>query len=190
MDALHKLPAFNKRGDLVCIVESPRGAQAKFKYDPVHRVFMLNRSLIAGVHYPYDWGFIPSTRAEDGDPLDVMLFHDTATVPGMVVLARPIGALLVTQKKKSDDKGRETNHRLFAVPHGSERAQSWQDARELPPRMRQELESFFIAAGALAGKQLQIQEWVGPDEARQLVDEAVARLKTSPDDFADGIERE
>jgi inorganic pyrophosphatase len=189
MEALHKLPALNKRGDLVCIVESPRNAKAKFKYDPVHQVFMLSRSLIAGVHYPYDWGFIPSTRAEDGDPLDVMLFHDTATMPGVVVLARPIGALLVTQKK-ADGSGRETNHRLFAVPLGSERAQSWQDARELPERMRQELESFFIAAGALAGKELEIREWVGPRAARTLVDEAVARLKASPDDFADGLERE
>jgi inorganic pyrophosphatase len=188
MANLYKLPAFNSQGDLVCVVESPRGAKAKFKYDPVHQVFMLNRTLIAGVHYPYDWGFVPSTRAEDGDPLDVMMFHDVPTFPGVVLLCRPIGALLVTQKKSAGD-GRETNHRLFAVPLGSERQNEREDARELPERHREELEAFFVAAGALAGKQLALLDWVGPDEARRLVEEGMARFKSSPDDFEDGLEQ-
>ena len=99
MANLHKLPTWNDEGQLVCVVESPRGARAKFEFDPALKVFTLNRALILGIAYPYDWGFIPSTMAEDGDPLDVMVFHDTPTFPGVVMACDPIGALLVTQKK-------------------------------------------------------------------------------------------
>jgi inorganic pyrophosphatase len=178
MANLHKLPTWNDAGKLVCIVESPRGSIAKFKYDPELKVFMLNRSLILGVRYPYDWGFVPSTMAEDGDPLDVMVFHDVPTFPGVVMACEAIGALLVTQKKRNGD-GREPNHRLFAVPEGSEREHGWTDARELPKRVRKELEQFFIAAGALADKELQILDWVGPKEAEGLVKEGQKKWKQS-----------
>ena len=80
MANMHKLPTWTDMDQLVCVVESPRGSKAKFKFDPKLKVFTLNRSLILGVTYPYDWGFIPSTMAEDGDPLDVMMFHDTPTL--------------------------------------------------------------------------------------------------------------
>ena len=139
-------------GSCICVVESPRGSKAKFKYDPAHGVFMLSRSLILGVNYPYDWGFIPSTMAPDGDPLDVMIFHDTPTYPGVVMECEVIGALLVTQKRSKGRGGREPNHRLFAVPAGSERQSTSTDARKLPRRVRKELESFFIAVGLLANK--------------------------------------
>jgi inorganic pyrophosphatase len=174
-----ELPTWNEEEQLVCVVESPRGSKAKFKFDPALGVFTLNRSLILGVTYPYDWGFIPSTMAADGDPLDVMMFHDTPTFPGVVIACEPIGALLVTQKKSDGEPGREANHRIFAVPAGSEREHESKDARELPERVRKELEAFFIAAGALAKKELQILDWVGPEQAVALVKEAATKWKQS-----------
>lgn len=171
MANLQKLPTWSDGGKLRCVVESPRGSIAKFHYDPALKVFTLKRSLILGVRYPYDWGFVPSTMAEDGDPLDVMMFHDVPTFPGVVMECELIGALLITQKKSNGD-GRQPNHRLFAVPEGSEREQDWRDARELPKRVRKELEQFFIAVTALADKELQIVDWVGPKEATELVNEA------------------
>ena len=189
MANLHKLPTWNDDGKLVCVVESPRGSIAKFKYDPALKVFTLNRALILGVRYPYDWGFVPSTMAEDGDPLDVMIFHDVPTFPGVVMACDPIGALLVTQKK-SDGAGRQPNHRIFAVPEGSEREHEWSDARELPKRVRKELEQFFVAAGALANKELQILDWVGPKEAEGLVNEAQKTWKKSKDVADDRLEKE
>lgn len=182
MANLHRLPTWNDEGKLHCVVESPRGSIAKFAYDPELEVFTLKRSLILGVRYPYDWGFVPSTIAEDGDPLDVMIFHDVPTFAGVVMECEPIGALLVTQKR-SDGGGRQPNHRLFAVPEGSEREQGWRDARELPKRVRKELEQFFIAVTALADKQLQIVDWVGPKEAAELVKEAQQAWKQA---VADG----
>ncbi len=188
MANMHKLPTWNDEGQLVCVVESPRGSIATFKYDPELKVFTLNRSLILGVRYPYDWGFVPSTMAEDGDPLDVMMFHDVPTYPGVVMACQPIGALLVTQKKKNGD-GREPNHRLFALPAGSEREHEWQDARELPKRVRKELEQFFIAAGALADKRLEILDWVGPDKAVELVKDGQKKWKKSKDVADDSLEK-
>ncbi|MDB4967045.1 MAG: Inorganic pyrophosphatase [Myxococcales bacterium] len=178
MANLHRLPTWDPKGGLRCVVESPRGSKAKFKYEADLEIFTLTRSLILGVTYPYDWGFVPSTLAPDGDPLDVMMFHDTPTFSGVVMSCDPIGALLVTQRK-SDGSGRQPNHRLFAVPKGSEREEESQDARELPRRVRQELEAFFIAAGALADKELEIVDWVGPTEARELVEEGERLFKSS-----------
>lgn len=106
MANLHDLPTWNDDGKLVCVVESPRGSIAKFKYDPALEVFTLNRALILGVRYPYNWGFVPSTMAEDGDPLDVMIFHDVPTFPGVAMACEPIGALLVTSSSSSSPPAR------------------------------------------------------------------------------------
>ena len=189
MANLHKLPTWDDAGKLLCVVESPRGATAKFKYDPALKVFTLNRALILGITYPYDWGFIPSTMADDGDPLDVMIFHDVPTFPGVVMACDAIGALLVTQKKSGDATARESNHRVFAVPAGSEREHVHKDARELPKRVRKELEKFFVAAGALANKDLEIVDWVGPGEAAELIEESQKRWKTSQGAADDGPQR-
>jgi inorganic pyrophosphatase len=176
---LLELPTWNDEDQLVCVVESPRGSKAKFKFDPKLEVFTLNRSLILGVNYPYDWGFIPSTMAADGDPLDVMMFHDTPTCPGVAIACQPIGALLVTQKRSHGKAGREPNHRIFAVPAGSEREHDYKDARELPERVRKELEAFFIAAGALAHKELEILDWVGAKQAIELIKEGAKKWQQS-----------
>ena len=76
MTDLVKLPAFSDKTTCHVVIESPRGSTVKFKYDPEHRVMSLSRPLTAGLAYPYDWGFVPSTRASDGDPLDAFVMWD------------------------------------------------------------------------------------------------------------------
>ena len=100
-----KLPAFSDDGDLHVVIETPRGSLAKLDYDPKLKTFTLSKSLLAGLTYPYDWGFIPATAAEDGDPLDVMVIHEAATFPGLVltckIIARdgsPLGELVILRK--------------------------------------------------------------------------------------------
>src|SRR5271168_1308756 len=69
-------------------------------YDPKRETFTLTKSLLVGLTYPHDWGFVPSTRAEDGDPLDVMVIHDAATFPGLMLACRIIGILQIRQKSR------------------------------------------------------------------------------------------
>src|SRR5262249_9467946 len=89
--------AFRADGSLNVVVETPRAAVAKFKYDADSGTMMLSRELPLGIAYPYDWGFVPATKAGDGDPLDAMVLWDAASYPGVVVPSRIIGALRVEQ---------------------------------------------------------------------------------------------
>src|SRR5947199_8980706 len=118
------LPARTKRGAFHVVVESPRGSRAKIKYDPKLRAFTLSRPLVMGLRYPYDWGFIPGTRAPDGDPLDAIVFCDLPTFPGVVIECRALGVIRLKQNRKRT-AGRERNDRLIAVPIKMQRFDSF-----------------------------------------------------------------
>jgi len=141
------------------VVETPRGSHCKLEFDPKLRVFTLAKPLMAGLTYPYDWGFIPSTLAEDGDPLDILVIHDAGTYPGLVLRCQPIGVLEVLQVTKGDN---ERNDRIFAVPDRSPFEGDLQDVRHLPARAIDELEKFFEATDALEDKKLKFLGWHGP----------------------------
>jgi len=148
------------------VVETPRGSRAKLKFDSKLRAFSLSKPLLAGLTYPYDWGFIPSTKAPDGDPLDVLIIHDAATYPGLVLSCKPIGILEVEQIKKGK---KERNDRLFAVPDRSPFEGDLKDVRRLPRRATEELEKFFQATDALEPKQLKFLGWRGPARALEAI---------------------
>ncbi len=125
-------------GAINVVVETPRGSRNKYKYDEKLGVFRLNRVLGAGMSFPYDFGYVPRTRAGDGDPLDVLLLMDEPAFPGCLVRARAIGLLRATKN------GRE-NHRILAV---SLDAKTWsyvRDLVDLPRRLLREIEQFFMA---------------------------------------------
>src|SRR4051794_1721032 len=157
-----KLPTWADSGHVHAVVETPRGSRAKLEFDPKLGAFTLAKPLLAGLTYPYDWGFIPSTKAEDGDPLDVLIIHDARTYPGVVLKCRPIGILEVQQ----NSKGRvERNDRVFAIPDRSPLEADLKDVRDLPSRGREELEQFFNATDALENKELSFLGWHGPSRA-------------------------
>jgi len=85
-----KLPTWADRKHIHAVVETPRGSRAKLKFESELGVFTLSKPLLAGLTYPYDWGFIPSTEADDGDPLDVLIIHEAATYPGLVLSCEPL----------------------------------------------------------------------------------------------------
>jgi inorganic pyrophosphatase len=134
------LPPLTEGGDLHVVVETPRGSRAKFAYDPKLETFVLSKSLLTGLTYPHDWGFVPSTKADDGDPLDIMVIHDAATFPGVVLACRVIGILQIEQKSKVKAARHD---RLFAVPRQSHSEQAIRDIRDLSKPIRQELEKFL-----------------------------------------------
>ena len=146
------LPPFAEDGAVHVVIETPRGSRAKFAYDPKLETFTLTKSLLVGLTYPHDWGFVPSTRADDGDPLDVMVIHDAATFPGLMLACRIIGILQIRQKSKGKS---ERNDRLFAVPRRSHSERSLRDVRDLSKPFREELEKFFIATDELEDKKLE-----------------------------------
>jgi inorganic pyrophosphatase len=168
------LPPFTEDGDVHVVVETPRGSRAKFAYDPKLESFALSKSLLTGLTYPHDWGFVPSTKADDGDPLDIMVIHDAATFPGLVVTCRVIGVLQIEQKSK---KKSERNDRLFAVPLNSHSEQALHDVDDLTKPIREELEKFFMATDELEDKKLKIIGWKGPKVA-------VRAIKDSAKSFA------
>jgi inorganic pyrophosphatase len=163
------LPPITQDGDVNVVIETPRGSRAKFAWDPKLETFALSKSLLTGLSYPHDWGFVPSTKADDGDPLDIMVIHDAATFPGLIVTCRVIGVLQIEQKSK---KKVERNDRLFAVPRRSHSEQALKDVADLKKPIREELEKFFIATDELEDKQLNIIGWKRPKVALQAIREA------------------
>ena len=85
MGDLQSLPVRNNCGDVCVVIETPRGSAAKLEFDLDLQAFTLSKPLMLGLSYPHDWGFIPSTKGEDGDPIDVLALHDVATSPGLVL---------------------------------------------------------------------------------------------------------
>lgn len=168
MTNLATLPSFTDDGSVHVVVETPRGSTTKLKYDEKLGVMTLQRPLTLGLIYPYDWGFVPSTRAHDGDPLDAIVMWDGVSYPGVVLPCRPIGVLHVEQANRQT-RARERNDRIVAIPIPAPRADSLRTVFDLNERIRLELEQFFLAVVAFEKKDLKILDWAGPDDALALV---------------------
>jgi inorganic pyrophosphatase len=166
MPDLAKLAPFDKDDALQMIVETPRGSGVKLVYDPQTRVFTVKRALAVGISYPFDWGFIPGTEGEDGDPVDALALHDNATYPGVVLPCRPLGVVDVSQ---AGEHGREQNPRVILIPTWHDRMGDLEKASGLPDRLKQEIEQFFLSATFLTGKDARIEGWRGPNAVMQLV---------------------
>jgi inorganic pyrophosphatase len=163
---LAELPTWADDDHIYAVVETPRGSRAKLTFDRKMGVFTLSKPLLVGLSYPYDWGFIPSTKAQDGDPLDVLIIHDAAIYPGLVLKCKPIGVLEIVQSEKGNV---QRNDRIFAAPDRSPFEGDLQDIRHMPRRAIEELESFFEATDALESKRLKFKGWRGPRKAVQSI---------------------
>jgi inorganic pyrophosphatase len=168
MADLISLPTRSEGGAIHVVVESPRGSRVKIKYEPSLRAFKFSRPLVAGLFYPYDWGFIPSTEGPDGDPLDAMVFSDVVTFPGIVIECRPLGVLRLEQNQKGS-KRRQRNDRLIVIPVKMPRFDSFKTPKDLPQRWRQELEEFFMATTRFENKDPKFLGWAGPQEGERMV---------------------
>ena len=164
MADLLALPTFAAADAINVVIESPRGSTLKLKYDPNLQVISLARPLTAGLVYPYDWGFVPSTRGPDGDPVDAFVMWDGTSYPGVVLPCRAIGVLRV-QQTESRSQRHQRNDRVAFVPTAAARWEPLKSALDIGERTRHELEQFFLASVAFQGKALEILGWAGPDEA-------------------------
>ena len=145
------------RGLIRVVIETPRGASAKLTYEPETGVFEYSRPLPVGMVYPYDWGFVPSTLGEDGDPLDGLVIHQASSSPGVVIKCHLLGALSVKQREKDGKVVR--NDRYIFCPHREDAEDEAIGAEGVPKHLRREIEQFFLMSVLGTGKKIKFKGW-------------------------------
>lgn len=156
------------------VIETPKGSRNKYAYDADHKIFMLKRVLPAGMAFPYDFGFIPSTRADDGDPTDVLVLMDEPAFPGCLLKCRVIGVIEGQQGKK---KNGERNDRIVAIEEANHSYARVRHVKELGKKFVHELEEFFVNYHELQGEKFHILDVKGPSEARRRIDDGINALR-------------
>lgn len=160
--------------DINIVVEIPCGGEpVKYEIDKESGTVFVDRFLHTAMFYPGNYGFVPHTLAEDGDPLDALIVGGSSVVPGAVVRCRPIGALLMEDEAGPDEK-------IIVVPVDALHP-FYSDIRshlDFPPVLREQIAHFFGHYKDLEpGKWVRVKGWVGPEEAARLVIAAIERAK-------------
>jgi len=161
MPEFMSLAPFDAKGRVQMVVETPRGSSIKFKLDEERGIFTVSRSLAAGITYPFDWGFVPGTRSEDGDPVDALCLHSHASFPGAVLPCRCLALVSIEQKGL---EGRVGNPRLILAP-AWDGGDVLEIGAELTGRVKAELETFFLNATLFTDKEARIVGWQEADAA-------------------------
>ena len=144
------------------VIEIPLEGINKYEYDKKLHVFKLDRNLYSPVHYPGDYGFIPSTLADDGDPLDVLVLVDAPSFPGCVQDVRPIGMLEMVDQGKNDEK-------ILAVGRNNPRYKDVWNYSEIYPHILREITHFFSIYKDLEGKRVEMRGWKDASYARNTI---------------------
>jgi inorganic pyrophosphatase len=153
------------------VVEIPQGSRNKYEMDHVTGRIRLDRMLFTSTSYPLDYGFIPDTLAEDGDPLDALVMLDEPTFPGCLVRARPVGVFWMLDEHGPDAK-------VLTVPAQDPRYDGVRDLDDVPGHLRAEIGHFFDIYKALEpGKDTDVRGWQDRAAAEQVIDDAFARAR-------------
>jgi inorganic pyrophosphatase len=167
MDALETLSPFDaETGELQVVIDTPKGNRNKFSWDEKKRIFKISGVLPAGAIFPYDFGFIPQTKGEDGDALDVLILMDESAFTGCLVPARLVGVIAARQTEKGKTV---RNDRLLAVAIGSPAHDHVRSLRDIAPRALDEIEHFFTSYNEAKGKKFTPLGRYGPERARAMV---------------------
>ena len=149
------------------IIEIPGGSQNKYEYDKERGFLRLDRVLYSPVHYPTDYGYVPETLEEDGDPIDILVLVTNPTFPGCIIDSRVVGVLAMR-----DDKG--VDNKLLAVPVKDPRFSHVGDLPDVPNHVLREIEHFFRTYKDLEGKESITMGWKSADEAARIFAKAQA----------------
>jgi inorganic pyrophosphatase len=159
---------------LNAIIETPRGSRNKYKYDERTGLFKISKVLPAGAAFPYDFGFIPNTLAEDGDPLDVLILMDEPAYPGCLIPARAIGVLEAEQGKNSN---LVENDRILAVAHESHDNSNIKSIKDVDQNLLDELENFFVNYHSMYGKKFKPKARHGVNRAEELIEASIRKFE-------------
>jgi inorganic pyrophosphatase len=167
MNLLKELPPFDRKsGNLNVIIDTPKGCRSKFAYDMKRKAYVLKSVLPKGALFPFDFGSIPGTKADDGDPLDALVLMDESAFCGCLVESRLIG---VIEAEQSEDGKTERNDRLIAIAAKSPTHSEIKSLSDLSPTLLKEIEQFFISYNQQRGKNFRPIGRFGATRAARLV---------------------
>jgi inorganic pyrophosphatase len=169
VDPIQLKPIDKKEGLLQVVIETPKGSRNKFAFDPDQGIFALKKVLPAGMAFPYDFGFLPRTRADDGDPIDVLLLMDEPAFPGCAVRARLVG---VIEGEQVNGQKKIRNDRIVAVAEANHMYANIRRLEDLPAHFLKELEDFFVNYHNLEGKKYHLLGCKDANEALGLIEQA------------------
>jgi inorganic pyrophosphatase len=169
-----QLPPFREETQLVNIViDTPKAAPFKLKFDEKARVFLVHKAMPLGFVFPFNFGFLPSTRGGDGDPLDVLLLTDFILPIGAVILGKLVAVL---EAEQTDRKGKQRNDRLIAIPVEVTTYQPMLPVVEFDRSLKKAVSEFFVKYNELQGRTFRPLRYAGPSRAIRLVRKACLAL--------------
>ena len=154
----------------VAVIEISKNSKNKYELDKETGMLILDRILFTSTHYPANYGFVPLTLSEDGDPLDVFVYCSQPLVPMSLVECTPIGAIDMVDNNQIDTK-------LIAVPVGDPTYSHYKEITELPPHLIDELMHFLRVYKELEGKKTEISKFYDSDYAKKAIENTMARYK-------------
>jgi inorganic pyrophosphatase len=168
---LSELPIGEKSPEVVnVVIEIPAYNKNKYEYDEELHIIKLDRVASTAMAHPYDYGFIPQTRSEDGDHLDAFVLLDTPVFPGCLVEARPVGVVMMTDDGEADEK-------IICVPTGDKQYDHVTELDQLSPQIAKIIQHFFEHYKDLQDKSVTINDWGDAQAARDIIDAAQAAYR-------------
>ena len=161
-------------GHLNVVVDTPKGSAIKFKYDSSYHIYKISHLLPPGTVFPFDFGSIPSTLAEDGDPLDVLILMEEGSFAGCLVQVRLVGAL---QAEQTQEGKTQRNDRLIGVAVASRVYEPIRTLDDLPVRRLAEIEHYFVSYNQERGRKFRPLRRFGPTRARALIQKGEKRYR-------------
>ena len=163
-----------KKGTCRAIIETPKGCRNKFDYDPKSNLFMLGGLLPEGMMFPFDFGFIPSTLGEDGDPLDILVLMDAPAHVGCLIDVRLVGIISAEQ---SEGGKKETNDRLLGVAIHSYDHEDVATIDDVSKTLLSQVEEFFVSYNKQRGKKFKVTGTSGPKKAIRFLKTGIKKQK-------------
>jgi inorganic pyrophosphatase len=167
---IDRLSPFESKKFLNVVVETPKGSRIKYAFDSPSGLFQVKKALPEGMMFPFNFGFIPSTKAEDGDPLDILILNEESLVPGCLLRVEPIAVIKAEQTEKGETKAIR-NDRLIGIAINKESPDEL-DSINLNKKILSQLEFFFVAYNKLEGKKFKVLGNDGPKAARKIIQNA------------------
>jgi inorganic pyrophosphatase len=167
MNLWHELPPGPDAPNILyTIVEIPKGSRNKYEYHKQAGIIKLDRVLYSSLYYPGDYGLIPRTFYEDGDPLDILVMINEPTFPGCIIEVRPIGLFRMMDRGEADDK-------ILAVPDRDPLYQDYHDLKDIPKHFLNEVGHFFSVYKDLEGVRVEVLGWEDANAAKERIQHGI-----------------